>query len=313
MATQTELDKMAKETASMWLDEFDLQRATAEKKPKHDDWEEFGGVSRPGRNMTVSDIENDTATQDELAKRDPNGFGKKLAEIRQEQVVDAFKKANPSYIPTEKNFKAVYRHIRDHQLQDPNLPIDDVDDAAYAAGLWTVANLSAVFKLLAARGKLDMPAGKPKALDREEMTDVISAIRLGDLKGALVSFIEYSFGGKLPPYSSPRDLFNRYPQLASDAAKFVFFHSKGTISKADWQAFDREKLAGVPILTYELISAAYQDWAFLRELNKDKDAKGTVVAAPAPASVEDLNKLSDEELNARIIEEQKQWRRNQYV
>jgi hypothetical protein len=311
MATQDELNKMAAETAGMWLDEFDLQRAESArtKKPKTDEWEDFGGVSRPGKNMAVADLEIDSATQDELAKRDPNGFGKKLAEVRQEQVVDAFRKANPTYLQTERNQKAVYRYIRDVQLQDPNLPLDDTDDVAYEAGLWTVENLTAVFKLLSARGKLDVPAGKTKTLNREEMMDCISAIRLGDLQGAALSFIEYSFGGKLPPYSSPRDLFSRYPQLASDAAKFVFYHSRGTISKADWQTFEKEKLAGVPMLTYELIKGAYEDWVFLRELNKD--AKDAVAVAPAPPSEEDLNQLSDEEINKRIIAEQKQWRRSQ--
>jgi hypothetical protein len=307
---------MAAETAGMWLDDFDVQRAESAKtkKPQPDDWESWGGVARPGKNMSTADLEIDSDTQNELAKRDPSGFGVKLAEVRQEQIVDEFKRLNPTYVVNEKNQKAVYRYIRDFQLKDPNCPLDDVDDKAYEAGLWTTANLTQVFKLLSARGKLDAPAGKPKALDNEEMLDCISAIRMGDLTGAILSYITHSFGGKLPHYNSPRELVRQYPQLSSDAAKFVFFHSKGTISKSDWQSFEKEKPAGIPILTFELIKAAYEDWNFLRELNKDsKGAKDAVVAAPAPPSDEDLNQLSDEELNKRIIAEQKQWRRNQYV
>jgi hypothetical protein len=315
MPSQEELNKMATETASMWLDEFDVQRAenAQTKKPKPDDWESWGGVARPGRKLgAAADLENDTDTQNELAKRDPNGFGVKLAEIRQEQVVNAFKAANPKYIASAKNYDAMFRYIRDKQLKDPNLDLDDVDDEAYAKGFWTVDNLTAVFKHLSAKGRLEMPAETTKVLNREEMLDVISCVRTGDLQGAIVAFIAHSFGGKLPQYSSARDLFSRYPDLASNASKFVYFHANGTISQADWQAFEKEKLAGVPMLTVKLIETAYNDWVFLRELNKDKDAKGTVVAAPAPPSDEDLNKLSDEELNRRIIEGQKAWRRNQF-
>ncbi|WP_433965139.1 hypothetical protein [Tunturiibacter gelidiferens] len=313
MPNQTELDKMAADTSAMWLDEFDHQRAeyAQTKKPQPDAWEDFGGVARPGRNFgAAADLENDTATQNELARRDPNGFGVKLAEIRQEKVVNEFRRLNPSYVPNEKNQKAVYKYIRDFQLQDSNLHLDDVDDEAYKAGLWTVENLTQVFRHLSAKGRLDMPAKTIKALSREEKLDVISYIRTGSLQDAVVAYITHSYGGNLPHYSSARDLFTRYPDLASSASKFVFYHSRGTISQADWEAFDREKLAGVPILTFELIRVAYDDWVFLRELNKD--AKAAVVAAPAPPSEEDLNQLSDEELNKRIIEEQKQWRRNQF-
>lgn len=311
MATQEELNKMAADTAGMWLDEFDQQRAeyAKTKKPKADDWEDFGGVARPGRTFgAAADLENDVDTQNELARRDPKGFGVKLAEIRQEKVVNGFKAANPTYIANEKNQKAVFKYIRDVQLQDPNLPLDDTDDVAYAVGLWTVENLTSVFKLLSARGKLDMPAGKPKALDREEMLSVIAAVRTGDLQGAIVAFIEYSFGGKLPQYSSARDLFSRYPDLASNASKFVYFHANGTISKSDWEAFEREKLAGVPMLTVKLIETAFNDWVILRELNRERDSKDAVVSAPVPPTEEDLNQLSDEELNRRIIAEQKQLR-----
>jgi hypothetical protein len=314
MANQTELNKLAEETAGLWLDEFDHQRAeyAQTKKPQPDAWEDFGGVARPGRNFgAAADLENDTATQDELARRDPNGFGVKLAEIRQEQVVNEFRRLTPTYIANEKNQRAVYKYIRDFQLKDPNLHIDDVDDAAYEAGLWTAANLTSAFKHLSAKGRLEMPAETTKVLNREEMLDVISCVRTGDLQGAIVAFIAHSFGGKLPQYSSARDLFSRYPDLASNASKFVYFHANGTISKSDWEAFDKEKLAGVPMLTVKLIETAFNDWVVLRELNREKDTKDAVVSAPVPPSEEDLNQLSDEELNQRIIAEQKQWRRNQ--
>jgi hypothetical protein len=62
-------------------------------------------------------------------------------------------------------------------------------------------------------------------------------------------------------------------------------------------------------VTVELIKKAYEDWNFLRALNEDK-VKAAVVAAPAPPVDEDLNNLSDEEINKRIIAEQKQWRRS---
>jgi hypothetical protein len=314
MANQTELNKLAEETAGFWLDEFDVQRAeyAKTKKPHPDAWEDFGGVARPGRNFgAAADLENDTATQDELAKRDPNGFGVKLAEIRQEQVVNEFRRLNPTYVANEKNQKIVYKYIRDFQLNDPNLHLDDVDDEAYKAGLWTAENLSKVFKHLASKGRLEMPAQIAKALNREEMLDVISCVRTGDLQGAIVAFIAHSFGGNLPQYSSARDLFSRYPDLASNASKFVYFHANGTISQADWQAFEKEKLAGVPMLTVKLIETAYNDWVFLRELRKDKPAKDAVVSIPPPPNEEDLNQLSDEELNQRILAEQKAWRRNQ--
>jgi hypothetical protein len=313
MANQTELDKLAADTSAMWLDEFDQQRAeyAQTKKPKADDWEEWGGVARPNKQLgAAADLALDTATQDELARRDPQ-FAKRLAEVRQEEVVTAFKAANPTYVANEKNQKTVYKFIRDNQLQDSNLDLDDVDDAAYEAGLWTPENLTAIFKHLASKGRLEMPAQIAKALNREEMLDVIACVRTGDLQGAVVAFIEYSFGGKLPHYSSARDLFSRYPRLASDASKFVYFHSVGTISQADWQAFEREKLANVPILTVRLIETAYNDWVVLRELNRDSKAADAVVSAPPPAEEEDLDSLSDEELNARIVQQQKAWRRNQ--
>jgi hypothetical protein len=261
----------------------------------------------------AADLENDTATQDELARRDPSGFGVKLAEIRQEQVVNEFRRLNPTYVANEKNQKTVYKYIRDFQLKDPNLHIDDVDDAAYTAGLWTVANLTTVYKHLASKGKLEMPAQTIKVLNRDEMLDVISCVRTGDLQSAVIAFIAHSFGGNLPHYSSARDLFARYPELASNAAKFVFFHAKGTISKADWETFDREKLAGVPMITVRLLEAAWDEWFFLRELNKDSKPKDAVVSAPPlPSEEEDLENLSDEELNKRIIAEQKAWRQNQF-
>ena len=269
---------------------------------------------RPNKQLgAAADLALDHATQDELARRDPNGYGKKLAEVRMEETVNAFKAATPTYLANERNQKTMYRHIRDTQLQDPNLPLDDVDDVAYQQGLWTVQNLTTVFTHLVSKGRLDMPAQTIKALSREEAMDVISCVRTGDLQSAVIAFCAHSFGGQLPEYSSARDLFSRFPTLASNASKFVFFHAKGTISKGDWEAFEREKLANVPMLTVRLIEAAYEEWALLKVLDREtKPTKDSVVSAPPPAEEEDLDSLSDEELNRRILAEQRAMRRSQF-
>jgi hypothetical protein len=325
MPTQDELNKMADETALLWIDETtdvrhmskEAQKKAGYKAPKTTDesWEdEWGGVIRPNKNMTVSDIEADEETLNELARRDPK-FRAKLDDVRMEEVVDAFKKANPDYIASERNYEVIVRYIRDRQLKDSNCPLDDVDDVAYAEGLWTVANLSAVFKYLAAKGKLEMPAGKPKELSREEKLSVIANIRQGDPQAAVVNFITYSFAGRPPrEFSSAHDFMTAYPDLTSKAVWFVFeqIHA-GELSiqeLADFKkAMSRHALPTVPFLQDALIR-----WHATANLRSPAAPEQAVKDDPAPEPTQrELESLSDAEIDARIIEQQKEWRRSQYL
>lgn len=326
MPTQDELNKLADETALLWIDETtdtrhmskEAQKAAGYKAPKTTDesWEdEWGGVIRPNKNMTVADIETDEETLNELARRDSK-FRAKLDDVRMEETVDAFKKANPDYVVSEKNYETIIKYIRDRQLQDMNCPLEDADDAAYAAGLWTVENLTQVFKYLASKGRLEMPKGKAKELSREDMLAVIANIRQHDPQAAVINYINRSFGGRFPKeYSEVSDFLSAYPDLTSKAVWFVFdqLHA-GELTVEELAAF-KESMQRYALPTVRFLETALPKWQAAENVRTVFAPEQPVKdePAPQPKTQKDLESLSDAEIDALIIEEQKEWRRNQYA
>lgn len=265
----------------------------------------FGGIDDPLKGKRQADIELDPEIYEELARRDP-AFKRQLDDQKIEAITLEFTESNPDYLSTEANYDKVVRYIRKHQLKDPGVPLDDIVSVAYANNLWTVRNLTVVFKTLVREGVMEMPKGKTKPLSKDEGLDVLAMVRQGDVEGAILQFITYAFGGSLPrKYRDPREFLRDNAALASEAAEWVFFQSNAhTIDANEWKQFRKARLAGRQMLTYKVIEDAWNEWQF----SGKRDAVSETVGTAPAAAPRDPNTLSAAELDEAILEARRNYR-----
>jgi hypothetical protein len=317
--TNAQLQKMADENARAWLDSntdtnglSDSNREYVEtlKGPKKSsNTFEFIDQAQTKSKVTADDFsEADLA---ELARKDPHGFGVKWHEAKREEIMLAFRKATPSYLATSGNCDAMLNHIRKYQIQDDGLPEDDIIPVAYDQGYWTVENLRGVFQVLARQGKMRMPKNQPKPLTRDEQLRVISYIRNDDYKGAIEAYLNLSYGGSLPEGSgTTRDFLLSHADDAAKALWFVFqFAHDSDISPDEFKAFKKAH-AHIPLPTFPTLEAAWLNWrerGLFQTQQTQPQSQPQQIPEPTPA---DPNKMSDEELDAAIVAERKNYRQN---
>lgn len=316
--TNAQLQKAADENAHAWLDantdtnglsERDRLYVEKLKGPKKVS-KEFDLMDTSMERSKITDNDFTEADLEQLAKKDPNGFGVQWRENKMEQVTNEFKRANPTYLPVERNYDAMLGHIKKWQLQDEGLPEDDVMESAFDKGYWTAENLSGIFKILANKGQLQMPKGQPKPLTRDEQLDCLILVRQGNYRDAITQYIAFAFGGVIPQeHTDYRQFMKDHPALAQQALEFTFFHAKATISPTEWKAFKQAKLVGCPMLNWDIITANWDEWKESNQFARYTAKTETAKPKPSPTPI-DPNKLSDADLDAAIVEERKNYRKS---
>jgi hypothetical protein len=246
-----------------------------------------------------------------MAERDPK-LREQIAEKNAERISLAFRAKNPDYVRSARNSRTLIQTMaREHLLAD-HLDDNEAIRSLYASGKWTVETLNVAYKRLLNAGRLDVPKGTTRELTKEEKLRIIALLRTWDIESALMSYISYSLGPNAPTFDSPEGLLAAFPNLASDAALFVWFHSQAdAIDRDQFRHFRRTKLAGRPMLTVDLIDRAWQ--AYQKELANPRVTPPVDTASPATGTRDHFDNLSDADFTAlrleAIAEYNKQHRR----
>ncbi|MGC1871972.1 MAG: hypothetical protein WA700_13540 [Acidobacteriaceae bacterium] len=238
----------------------------------------------------------------ELAQRDPT-FAKRYETEEIERVVAEFRRKNPSYLMTDHNADTVIQSLAKSETGTDWLSNDAAAALLWRSGKWTVDRLTAEFRKCLQAGLLDVPRGAAKILSETEELRVIARLRTGDIPGAILLFVELSFAGKLPAYRSAEKFLAEQPELASKAALFVWANNQPSLNIEEFEQFQNEKLSGVRLLTYDMIDRAWNGWQTGQLLdNLYPNANGS---NPQPTESENLDDLSDQELDRRLLQARK--------
>lgn len=244
----------------------------------------------------------DPEVRKELAARDPE-FAKRYEKEEIKRVVAEFRRKSPSYLMTDHNADTVIQSLAKSETGTDWLSNDAAAALLWRSGKWTVDKLTTEFRRCLQAGALDVPRGTAKVLSETEELRVIARLRTGDIPGAILLFVELSFAGRLPAYRSAERFLAEQPELASKAALFVWANNQPSLNLEEFEQFQNEKLSGVRLLTYDLIDRAWNGWQTGKMLtNLYPNANGSNPQLTGP---EDLDDLSDEELDRRLLQARK--------
>jgi hypothetical protein len=312
---QAEFDSIAAElekNQNFWHDEGAFTQTPKDVTEDVSFDDEWGGVYRPTKGVApdYDELLKDESVVQELCKKDP-AFKARHDEEQRNRVVSQFRAAEPDYLPTPKNYKAMCSYIRRNVLKDTaeHVDLEDVFETAYAKGVFTVPLLQKAYSNLSIAGHLEMPAGKPKELSAADKIAVLAKVRAANPEGAIIEYYIRSFDGKAPrEFHSHEDIWVSYPELLTAASWFIFeaMHSHELAAdelRAFKQSMKRHKLP-----TVRMLESALQSWL----LNPTTAPKETKEAAPKELTQKEIENMTDEEINQRIVEAQREYQRQRW-
>lgn len=271
-------------------------------RPEQKSDDSWGGIDvrRSEQGQTLSEFlaNPDAESLEEIARYDPS-IRERLAEDKTDQITIEFRNTNKAYLSTDTNSTNLIQGMAKKYLKADWLEDSDAIRKCYEDGVWTVANLTAMFKQLLAGGRLEVAEGSFKELSTEEKNDVVACIRSGDMAEAVMQYVKYSHSGRIPQYKSARDFLARNPELSKRAACFVFFHATAGIDAQVYKKFLREKVSQITLPTVDSLRSAWTAYA----LEGDLSAAAPQSSAPkaqAPINLDDLSTEEITELRARV-------------
>ncbi len=258
--------------------------------------ERFAPLDTRGQGIGSSGLKEFLANPDsdslaEVGKRDPK-LRQKLEEEHAEAVANAFRAKRPDYFRSADNYTALVQHLAVKHLRKDYLSDSEAVRELTAAQVWTVENLESAFHTLTQRGELEVRPGQIKQLTKEEADEVVAAIHSEGPETAVIQYIIYALGGKMPEYESPREFLAQNAELASRAAEFVWLNSRpNACDSAEWRAYKEQRLAGKRLVTVRMLDEIWKQFekeqarsALFREVPADRESE-----PPQPS----LDELSD--------------------
>jgi hypothetical protein len=188
-----------------------------------------------------------------------------LAEVRDrkaETIANAFKRKNPSYIPTQRNYEIIVETLAFNGLSaaQQNGTIEQMTDDLMAAGVWTVENLTSAYRALDREGLLDVAAGTARNLSERERLHVIRLAQSGNTQEAIDQFLRYSLDDDSPSLDILSD--PAYRGALDTAVLFVFETATvDYVPNEERRSFLLHYAAGRP-LTFNLLNQA---WSTLKQ------------------------------------------------
>jgi hypothetical protein len=238
---------------------------------------------------------NDPTVRAELAERDPQ-FAARYEQEQIEVVVAEFRRQNPGYLKTEQNARTVIQGLAQQYLGKDWLDNEEAIQELHRMGRWTVAELTAQFESCLKAGRLDVPKGQAKELTREQKLEVVAAIRESHPEVAIIRYLQFALGGKLPyKFHEPGKFMATYPKLCNQASLFVWQNMRADVDPEEFAQFYKDRLAGAALLSVEFIDQAWEAWQKTRRKSALFGAVDNLRQQP-----EDLDSLSDAELNRRL-------------
>ncbi len=213
---------------------------------------------------------------------------------RAEEVVQAFKRECPDYLPTDENFRSMVTTLAYNALPDSeqHADPDTLVDRLIERGYWTVDNLTRVYQALNREALLDIPAGEPRNLTDRERLRVSRMAQAGQVESAVGEFLRCSLDGDEPSAEFASD--PKYRSLCDDACYYVFCESQlDFVETASRRAY-LLRYAGNRPLTIPLLQQAWKSCQ-QNEARHDRSAVLNQLEQPQPArvSAEQLDGLDD--------------------
>jgi hypothetical protein len=266
---------------------------------KKDDWGDLVPEIVRSPQEEYSAMLNDPKIRAELAERDP-AFAERYAEEEAERIVVEFRRANPGYLKTKRNADRVVGALAKRHLGKDWLTRGDATTELFKAGHWSVEEITAEYQAALAAGELDVPRGTTKPLSRREELDVIATIRQQGPEAAIIAYLTHALGGELPrAYRKTSDFLVDYPELATQASWFVWLNSRAAIDGETLAAF--QSYFGNPELpTVAMLDGSWFEFSQLPQ-RKYPGLYGHAASEEEPEP-EDLENLSNEQLDRRILE-----------
>lgn len=212
---------------------------------------------------------------------------------RAEEVVRAFKRACPEYLPTDQNFHDMLRTLNYNAFgQDHYDDADELIDRLIIEGFWSVDNLTRVFEALDREGILQKPLGEPRNLSNSERLRVSRLAQSGKIDEAIGFYLRASLDGEEPTMDMIND--PKYRDVCDSAVWEVWENITHDYTPTpEREAFIRRHCGNRPI-TVPLLNAAW-DALKKREAGRERSALLNQVERPQPETVapKDIDALDD--------------------
>jgi hypothetical protein len=298
------------EQESAWIDSdsfggLDLSQFPSLAPPpppdSHDDrfartWED-SGLSRDATALRQFVSNPDTDALDRAGRETGDlNFRAEVQDRKAEAVAEQFKRAVPSYVPTQHNFRTITQTLAYNALSpaDQELELGDQVAALTEAGFWTVDNLTACYHVLTREGLLDVPEGEPRLLSARESLRVARLAQAGRQDEAIGEYLRCSLDGQEPSLEMVSD--PRYRNLCNDAVLTVFENAQLDYVATPARQKFLLRYAGSRPLTLALLQ---QGWRACQS-NEQRHERNELMGlhqkpqAAEPPTAKQLDELSDE-------------------
>jgi hypothetical protein len=183
-------------------------------------------------------------------------FRAEVRDRRGETVADSFKRANPEYLPTDKNYNLILRTLAFNALPNADGDLRDIQADLIDAGFWTVPNLTATYRALQNEGMLEVAAGTARQLSSSERLKVMRMAQSGRTDAAIGDYLRYALDGEEPTLDMVTD--PAYSPLCNEAVLYVFEAAEIDYSPTEERRAFLLRYAANRPLTIALLSQAWQ-------------------------------------------------------
>ena len=198
---------------------------------------------------------------------------------------------NPEYVQSDSNRAALVDMLGLTYLQRDTSSSDvhELMDELLVRGYWTVANLTAAFKILQKEGLMEAEEGKARPLTRDEQQKLSLAAATvttdADLDRFLTAYLRTSLGNSAP--RSWRQVIEKteYAGVLFDAVMFAWSHRRADYTPSEGaEEYFKQYLAG-RFPTFPLLDAAWNKCV--------KETHGRGIIAPEQAIVDEFQAQED--------------------
>jgi hypothetical protein len=223
-------------------------------------------------------------------------FRAEVRDRRGEAVAGSFKRANPEYLPTDKNYNLILRTLAFNALPNADGDLRDIQADLIDAGYWTVTNLTATYRALSGEGLLEVAAGTARQLSSSERLRVTRLAQSGRVDAAIGEYLNCALDGDGAELGM--ELLNdpAYTDVCNAACYAVFEDTQLDYSATPERKDYLLRYADSRPLTLPLLQQAWRSC----QANEQRHERGELLTAyqrpeeAAPPTERELDALSDE-------------------
>jgi hypothetical protein len=220
-------------------------------------------------------------------------FRAEVRDRRGETTATAFKRANPAYIPTRRNYETIATTLAFNALptSEQSGTTDEIVTALIDGGFWTVPNLTACYHALTAEGLLDVPAGSTRNLSSAERLQVSRAAQAGQIDQAIGMYLKFALDGEDPDMSMVND--PAYIDVCNDAVYAVFEDTQLDFEPTPERQQYLMRYAGSRPLTLPLLQQAWRSCQANEQRHERSELLSPLREQDQPPSARELDDLPD--------------------